>query len=219
MIKIPFLALFAGADDVMNAMAYVTRGLAILGGAVFGAIVSVLFGQLLARAFTRKKMPAWMSRVVGLGGAIVTGWIVGILVSGKGGFGFGSGDGFGGAGGTGSTAAAQGTGSKKRTDVKPPIPGIPKGEVVEVEVVQAADDEKTKWYRVPDGKDRSALTLEEVKEYLKKLKEKKEKLRVDIILYQGSPDPGNPIVKNLKVALADLDIPKGEEKTLPTEAP
>src|SRR5262249_16507297 len=86
-----------GRRDATMTTDVVVRILAVVGGGVLGGLGLGLLAQLLARAFTTKKLPRGPALVVRLLSGVICGWLIALWLFGGGGAGIG-GVGWGGGG-------------------------------------------------------------------------------------------------------------------------
>jgi hypothetical protein len=186
--------------------------LAVVGGAVVGGLVVGLLAQLLTRAFTAQKLTRVPLLVTRLLGAVICGWLVGLWVFGGGGPGFGGLGGFGLGSGpdsgakTTETAKKEGEGKKVNSDVKTPAAETLRVEVLGKDPLQKQDADASRFYRIDSGDGPRLLTFEEVKEVVKKRQGEQPPLRrIEIVLYNDSPDKDVRIVRQLKAWAGELD--------------
>ncbi len=108
----------------------VVKILAVVGGGVLGGVSLGLLAQLLAKAFTARRLPRWPALVVRLLGGIICGWLIALWlfggggpgIGGTGGWGFGSGSGKGEGEKTIQIARIDADGEKVRGIAKAPPP-------------------------------------------------------------------------------------------------
>jgi hypothetical protein len=181
----------------------VVKVLAVAGGVLVGGLGLGLLVQLLARALYGGGIPKWLLQVIRVLGAIAGGWTVALFV-----FGSGSGMGFGGGGGGpgtgkegGSGGPAPGVTSKEET---PPADtrresssgGTEAGGTLRIEVLGEGVKEG-RFYRL-EGETK-ARTLEELKDAVEHVRQEKPGLKkVEIVLYENSPDRDRPAVTELQ---------------------
>lgn len=182
----------------------VVKILAVVGGAVVGGLGLGLLGQLLARAFTVRKMPPWPLRTVRLLGGGICGWLVALWLFGGGGAGIGGtgGWGFGSRKGNGqeNTEVVKKDGESRKTadDGKAPATDALRIEVLGRAVLPKADIDGERWYRVETEDGSRLLTFADVKEVVKSRQRKQPPLhRIAIVLYNNSPAQNVPVVSQL----------------------
>lgn len=197
------------------------RLLAVIGGFFLGALFlgwmvqvacALLFRQTLPRG------PLWIFRV---GGGLLSAWIVALIVFG------GGGSGIGGVGGTdfgsGSLSDSEKSGSpldkdnkddpKKPPEEKTDPTTLTDKEIVQVEVLgdaplkklaKASSFDANKRYRIPG--EPQLYTLDEVRKRIRQAREQSPPLRrLEVILYQDSPDSQRPQVTGLVEWANDLE--------------
>jgi hypothetical protein len=186
--------------------------LAIVGGAVVGALALGLLAQLLIRAFTTQKMPRWPLLVVRLLGGVIGGWLVALWVLGGGGAGFGGLGGWGLGSGPGKgpetneVAKKEGENGKKSGENE-----TPRNELVQIEVLgnatlAEADVKAQRRYRMDTGEGSRLLSFEETKEAIKKRQQQLPPLsRLEIVLYKDSPEEHVAWVSQLERWSRDLN--------------
>src|SRR5207245_56874 len=86
-IMTPTLRGAVWAVSVAEAANPIFKGLAILGGAAFGAFLIGAIGQFATRLLTSKKLPVWGVRTLRLLGGVVGGWLIALWVLSSGGSG------------------------------------------------------------------------------------------------------------------------------------
>src|SRR5262249_25978523 len=179
------------------------KGLAILGGAAFGAFLVGAIGQFATRMLTSKKSPVWAVRVLRVLGAVAGGWLIALWVLSGGGSGLG---GAGGArtGGSGEEARdkkSEEDRSKKDDDTKPSEATEP----TEIEVLGEAplkailgkDFDEDRCYRVRTDKGPEVLTLEQLQAFLRERRKTAGELKVLVVRYTDSPGSRNRYVTDL----------------------
>jgi hypothetical protein len=192
------------------------RLLAVVGGAVLGAIIIGFLANLLARLATTRKLPRWAANVVRLLGAVAAGWLVALWVFGGGGAGIGGSGGWGFGSGTGrgeSTAKVPSTGQTVSPSTAAKAPNeLPDSDsnTLRVEVLGAAalkrlgKAELERCYRVDADGGPRLLTLKEVKDLIAERLKKEPPLRhVALVLYKDSPAPGVSFVEDLRAWAVD----------------
>jgi hypothetical protein len=189
--------------------------LAVVGGAVVGGLVVGVLAQLLTRAFTAQKLSRGPSLVVRLLGAIICGWLVALWVFGGGGPGFGGLGGFGLGSGpdsgakTTEVAKKEGEGKKINGETKTPAAETLRIEVLGKDPLQKQDVDASRFYRIDSGDGPRLLTFEEIKEVVKKRQGEQPPLRrIEIVLYNDSPDKDVRLVRQLKAWAGELDSGK-----------
>jgi hypothetical protein len=216
---------FTWAVSVAEAANPIFKGLAILGGAAFGALLVGAVGQLATRMLTTKKPPVWGVRVMRLLGGVVGGWLIALWVF------SGGGSGLGGSGGLGIGGNGKENPSEKKTEEKPPKKADTKPSVttepVEVEVlgdvplkaILGMDFDKDRCYRVRTAKGVELLPLEQLQTFLRDRRAKAGELKVIVVRYSDSPGRRNPYVTDLMSWLDDLKKDLGKVLTEPRQKP
>lgn len=188
--------------------------LAAVGGAVVGGLLVGLLTQLLTRAFTTQKLPRWPLLTVRLLGAVIGGWLVALWVLGGGGPGFGGAGGWGlGSGpgqGEGEKAAEvskkDGDGKKNDGENKTPTDETMRIEVLGRGALSESDIRAERWYRIETDEGWRLLTFAEVKEAIKNRQQEQTPLRrIEMVLYNDSPDERVLVVSQLRTWAADLN--------------
>jgi hypothetical protein len=186
--------------------------LAVLGGAVVGAVVVGLLAQLLTRAFTAQKLPRWAMLVMRLLGGVIGGWLVALWVLGGGGFGFGGLGGWGLGSGPGKgpetneVAKKEGDNQGHNGDKETPQDESLLIEVLGKDALSEQDFRALRLYRLDTGTGQRLLTFEEVKEAIKKRQDKRPPLsRLEIVVYKDSPNEQNDFVRQLQAWGRDLN--------------
>ena len=187
--------------------------LAIVGGAVVGALALGLLAQLLARAFTTQKMPRWPLLVVRLLGGVIGGWLVALWVLGGGGAGFGGLGGWGLGSGPGKGPEANEVAKKEGENGKhdgdrdtPRYETAMHIEVLGKPVLSQAEFRAGRLYRLDVNDSGLLLTFAEVKEAVKKRQDQQPPLRrIVIVLYKDSPEEHLQVVSQLRSWGRDLD--------------
>jgi hypothetical protein len=185
----------------------VEKILAILGGAVVGGLLVGFLTGLLVRLVSTRKMPRWARNVVRLTGAVLSGWLVALILFGGDGLGIGGSGGWGFGSGTGkgtSSAKAPEGGGPPTTRLAPE--GGTAAATIQVEVLGPAAREKLPGkpdddhcYRVEVEGQARLMTLGEVKDLLRERARKDPPLRhVRLVLYKDSPTEQALLVKELK---------------------
>ena len=191
----------------------VVRILAVVGGGVLGGLGLGLLAQLLARAFTTKKLPRGPVLVVRLLSGVICGWLIalwlfgggGAGIGGLGGWGLGSGTGKGSGEKTTEVAKKDGEGAKDDGEAKTPAEETLRIEVLGKDTLKKMDADAVRCYRIERSGPR-LLTFEEVKEEIKKRQQQQPPLRrIEIVLYKDSPDERVPLVSELKAWARELD--------------
>lgn len=192
----------------------VVKILAVVGGGVVGGLALGLLAQLLARAFTTKKLPPWPVLTVRLLGGVICGWLVALWlfggggsgIGGTGGWGFGSGSGKGDGEKTVEVAKKDGEGKKDKGEAKTPADETLRIEVLGRDVLKKTDKDISHCYRVDTGEGPRLLTFEEIKEAVKKRQQEQPPLRrIEIVLYKDSPDERVPLVSRLRAWVGELN--------------
>jgi hypothetical protein len=194
---------------------YLEKGLAVLGGAVVGGFLVGLLVRFLVKALSAQKVPPKIMLIVRLLGAVAAGWLVALWVWGGGGPGIGGSGGIGFGGGTGGNKppATESHKDQVRSD---------KGEnagregVLRVEVLTNLAVEKLlgkeavraqRYYHVLSTEEKDLLTLDELKEIIRKrAKEQPPPRRLDIVTGPESPVPELPRVNDLTRWAKDQDL-------------
>jgi hypothetical protein len=189
-----------------EAMSYVIKWLAIIGGGVVGGLLVGWLVRMLVLMFTTRQLPKALHWIFRLLGAILVGWLTWLYVFGGGGTGLG---GPGGSGtGTDSSRPVDDIKDKKPTDSKDSVPGVTeKGEQLTIEVLGNPDLARLKpsatvdpdhCYRFAEG-DGKLLTLDEVKRIILDRQPKTPPLRrIILTLYRDTPAPQQKRVSALK---------------------
>ncbi|MHB1425805.1 MAG: hypothetical protein ACYC3I_21780 [Gemmataceae bacterium] len=193
--------------------------LAVVGGGVGGGLGLGLLAQLLMRAMTIRKPPRWSVLTVRLLGGVVCGWLVALWLFGGGGSGIGGtgGWGFGSGAGKGDGKKTEeidkkDSGGKSNSDSKQ----TPGAESLRIEVLGHAalgeqDIRAERWYRIETTEGPRLLTFSDVKEAIQKRRQEQPPLRrIEIVLYNDSPDERVPIVSRLRTWAGDQN--EGEIK-------
>jgi hypothetical protein len=203
--------------------------LAVVGGAVVGGLIVGLLAQLLMKALTMQKLPGKPLLVLRLLGAVIGGWLVALWVlggggaglGGLGGLGLGSGPGKGGTTPTTQATPKEGTGKHKSGSEAPVVAG----ETLRIEVLGEEPRKRLgakadHWYRLDSGEGPHVLTLDEVKEVVKKRQQTSPPLRrIEIVLYKDSPDRRGGLVSQLATWAHDLETKDGEKMKVDFTAP
>jgi len=189
--------------------------LAVIGGAVLGALVAGLLAQLVTRAMTMQKMPRWSIIVIRLLGGVIGGWLVAWVL------GFGGGSGYGGSGGwwPGSgqgqgpdakeVAKKEGDNGKHKGDGE-----TPRDETMRIEVLGSAAlpegySSKQRLYRLDQGPEAELLNFADVRDAIKKRQAQQPPLRrIEIVLYKDSPEEHLPVVAILQAWCSALEAGK-----------
>jgi hypothetical protein len=193
--------------------------LAVIGGAVIGALLVGFFSNLLARLATTRKLPPWALNVVRLLGAIAAGWLVALWLFGGGGPGVGGAGGLGIGSGTGHGPSTAKTPTTGQTTAPAPAARSPDGqpqsasESVRIEVLGPAAlmkigkaTQPERCYRVETDMGPQLLTLQETKNWIRaRLKRQPPLRRLDLVLYNDSPAANVPFVRDLANWAADLE--------------
>jgi hypothetical protein len=183
----------------------VVKVLAVAGGVLVGGLGLGLLAQVLARTLYGGGVPKWLLQAIRVLGAIAGGWTVALFVFGSG---SGVGLGFGGGGGGPGTGKEGGSGG--------PTPGVTSkeetppadtrresssgdseaGGTLRIEVLGEGVKEGH-FYRL-EG-EMKARTLEELKDAVERARQEKPGLKkVEIVLYENSPDRDRPAVTELQ---------------------
>jgi hypothetical protein len=184
----------------------VVKVLAVAGGVLVGGLGLGLLVQLVARALYGGGIPKWLLNAIRVLGAIAGGWTVALFVFGGG---SGGGLGFGGGGGglgTGREGVNGGGPAPAVTskDTTPPVDtrhesssgGTETGGTLRIEVLGEGVKEG-RFYRL-EGETK-ARTLEELKDAVERVRQEKPGLqKVEIVLYENSPDRDRPAVTELQ---------------------
>jgi hypothetical protein len=179
---------------------FVVNVLAVAGGALVGGLVSGLLVQLGARLLYGGTVPKAILNAVRVVGAVVLAWVVALFVfSGAGGGGPGGGGGlFPGGGGNGTEPASTGregptARDTRREEVGPPT--TPEN-TLRVEVLGEGVS-GGRFYRVAG--ETQAETFEEIKRTVERKRQEASGLqKLEIVLYENSPDRDTPVVKDLE---------------------
>jgi hypothetical protein len=198
-------------SDTQHAGDYVLRGLAVVGAAALGFLVTGWVVQLLVKAWFGKSMPRPALMLVRSLGGLTLGVLVGLWLFGAGGPGVGGwGWGLGGGGGFG--IGGQGTTAPQSTHTSDTRPARDGGDTArspdDTLQVEVLGDE-----RVRDGKlcrfkgGQELLTLEEmVRRIEQRHRERASLKRVEIVLYENSPDRETGVVKDLADGVKGLGL-------------
>jgi hypothetical protein len=184
----------------------VVKVLAVAGGVLVGGLGLGLLAQVLARTLYGGGVPKWLLQAIRVLGAIAGGWTVALFVFGSG---SGSGLGFGGGGGgtgTGKEGATGGGAAPAVTSKEEAPPadtrresssaGTEAGGTLRIEVLGEGVKEG-RFYRL-EGETK-ARTLEELKDAVEHVRQEKPGLKkVEIVLYENSPDRDRPAVTELQ---------------------
>ena len=195
----------------------VEKVLAVAGGAALGALLLGFLTQLLCRALTTRKVPRGLLFVIRLLGAVVCGWLVALWVFGGGGGGLGGpgGSGLGAGAGKGTQQAAndaeknRGAG-RKSDDSSAALRVEVLGDAALKRVAAGKPMDPNRCYRV-EGRE-GLLTLPEVEQFIEQRRTSAGLRRLDVILYNDSPDPNVPYVSRLVEWARNL--PVGENETM-----
>ena len=192
----------------------VVKILAVVGGGVVGGLGMGLLAQLLVRAFTTKKLPPWPVLTIRLLGGVICGWLVALWLFGGGGAGIGGMGGWGFGSGSGKSDGEKTTEVGKKDDkskksngeATPPAEETLRIEVLGKDTLKKADMDASRCYRVEIDERSRLLTMDEVKEAVRKRQAKEPPLhRIEIVLYKDSPDERVPLVSRLRAWAADLN--------------
>jgi hypothetical protein len=204
---------------------YLERILAVVGGAAIGGLFFGFLAQVLVRLLTAQKLPRIPLNIIRLLGAILSGWLVALVVLGGGGSGFGGpgGPGVGGDTGASKDKPPETNGKEKETPREKDQGKDGKRGSLQVEVLgneplkkiarDAAPDLERR-YRTGDEVGAKLLNLAELKEYIKQRLGQEPPLRqLVLVFYKDSPDPeGLRLRQGLLDWVADLKVPGKEEK-------
>lgn len=182
--------------------------LAVIGGAVMGALLVGLLTQLLTRAFTAQKLPRWSQLTVRLLGAVLGGWLVALWVLGGGGAGFGFGSGSGQTEGqkTGEVGNKDRDAKHAGNVWKAPVSEIMRIEVLNKNTLSESDSQAKRWYRIEMIEGLQLQTFAEIKQAIKnRQQENPPLLRIEIVLYKDSPDKQLPVVSDLQTWARELN--------------
>jgi hypothetical protein len=170
----------------------VVNALAVAGGGLLGGLGSWVMTHVLTRLMYAGAPPKWVGRGVGGVGGVLGGWIVYALLFATGG---GPGPGPGMGPGPGGQPGLGGTTAPARTDPEggPPQTGKqpPADATVKVTVVNGGAEMRN--YRLPD--EPRPLTLTEL---TRRLGEKPDLKRLEVVLYEDSPDRDTEAVRVLE---------------------
>jgi hypothetical protein len=194
----------------------VIRVLAIIGGGAVGAFATGLLTQVIVRGYTGKQVPRWVVWTLRILGGLALGWLVCLLVYSQGNSLFG---GFGGGG------SGKDRGQETAPAVTVPKDSLPadkdqpkdtaaasdKSTVLAVEVLgdptlqqlvnsgRQPSLDAQRCYRLAGDEPAKLLTLDEVKDLIKKrLKQEPPLRRLELVLYKDSPQKQVPRVADLK---------------------
>jgi hypothetical protein len=197
----------------------VVKILAVVGGGVVGGLGLGLLAQLLARAFTTKKLPPWPVLTVRLLGGIICGWLVALWlfggggpgIGGMGGWGFGSGSGKGDGEKTAMDTKKEGNGEKSKDGMVIPDAEKLSIEVLSKHVLEKLGTDESHCYRVKLDDHQRPMTIQEVKHLIKERQERQPPLRrIEIVLYKDdSPTEANDVVRSLKDWAKELKVKGG----------
>ncbi len=199
--------------------------LAVVGAAVLGGLLLGLAVQLVVKALTAQRLPYWALQATRLGGAVVTGWIVALILFGSGGGGWG-GPGGGWFGGGKDRGKGTGEPTPPKDKKEKPVEAGEKekygdGKKIVIEVFnengtgpKAEDEGRYYWIQrgppLPVEQVRAELkTLEQVKAVLVELRKADpplETVQVKMTRYRDSATPGTKRVRDLRKAAADLGL-------------
>ncbi|HWG41315.1 MAG TPA: hypothetical protein VN688_00915 [Gemmataceae bacterium] len=194
----------------------VVKILAVVGGGVAGGLGLGLLAQLLSRAFTTRKLPAWPVLTVRLLGGLICGWLVSLWlfggggpgIGGRGGWGLGSGSGKGEGEGEKTTATVKKDNGDKKTDADSQSPAAEtlRIEVLGADTLKKQDVDGPRCYRIESAEGPRLLTFTEIKEAIKARQQKQPPLRrIELVLYKDSPDQRVRLVSQLKAWASELD--------------
>ena len=189
---------------------WLLRGLAVIGAAALGGFGAGLIVQLAARLTTTRHAPRSIVRLMRILGAITCGLLVAFALFHAGG------PGGGGSGSGGGKDAGQGEYPVNVGKDVPPAP--PKGianPAAELRIVVVRGSDDGRHYRIEgQGEPR---TLEEVRALIAQRREQKSPLeKLEIVLYEDSPDQNTRIVQQLEELAKDSGLtpkiskPKGK---------
>jgi hypothetical protein len=191
----------------------VVKVLAVAGGVLVGGLGLGLLVQVLARAAYGGGIPKWLLQTFRVLGAIAGGWVVALFVFGNG---SGSGFGFGGGGGGAGTAREGGSSGvgpvvTSREETPPQATqrentpgGADVAGTLRIEVLgEGVKDGR--FYRLAG--ETKALNLEELKAAVERVRQEKPGLqKVEIVLYENSPDRDRPAVTQLQAWAKQKDL-------------
>jgi hypothetical protein len=192
----------------------VVKVLAVVGGGVLGGLGLGLLAQLLARAFTTKKLPRWPRLVVQLLGGGICAWLVALWlfggggggIGGTGGWGFGSGPGKGDGEKTTEVARKDSDSTKTSGEAVVPAADTLRIEVLGRAVLPKEDIDMQRWYRIDTEEKPRLMTFAEVKETVNGRQKKQPPLRrIAIVLYNDSPAEDVAVVSQLVAWGRDLN--------------
>lgn len=199
--------------------------LAILGGAVVGALVVGFLTGLAVRGLTTRKMPLWARNVMRILGAVVGGWLVALWLFGGGGPGVGGTGGLGLGSGSGkgpTTEKGSGSGTSPTTHKRP---GDTDGASLRVEVLGpdplrklagGKQPDLNQCYRVEAPEGPRLLTFERLKTFINERKMQPPPLRrLTVVLYKDSPVENRPVVTKLTEWARDQVTENGEKLEVP----
>jgi hypothetical protein len=177
---------------------WLMRGLAVIGAAALGGIGAGLIVQLAARLTTTQQAPRPIVRLMRILGAITCGLLVAFALFHAGG------PGGGGSGSGGGQDAGQGEHTVNTGKDTPPKE-LPKSEMpaglteLRIVVVQGMDG---RHYRIEGNA--QAYTLKEVQAQITQRRAQQPPLeKLEIVLYEDSPDQNTRIVQQLKELAQD----------------
>lgn len=177
------------------------RLLAVIGGGVGGGLGLGLLAQLLMRAVPMRKPRRWSVLMVRVLGGGMCGWLVALWLFGGGGWGIGGTGGWGiGAGaGKGEDEKTVEIGKKNSKTTEMRSEETLRIEVLGRAALSASDIQAERWYRIEMAEGPLLLTFAEIKEAIAKRQQEQPPLRrIEIVLYQDSPDERVPIVRRLR---------------------
>lgn len=198
----------------------VVKALAVVGGGAIGGLGMGLFAQLLARAFTTKKLPPWPALTVRILGGLICGWLVYIWLF------SGGGSGIGGPGGGYAGSGSDKGGEKTTARIKNENNGEKRNdrtivsdaeelsiEVLSKHVLKKLGTDESHCYRVQFDDKRQPLTLEDIKRAIEQRRQKEPPLRrIKIVLYKpDSPVKNQDVVRSLESWAKDLKVKGGGE--------
>jgi hypothetical protein len=191
----------------------VVKVLAVAGGVLVGGFGLGLLVQLLARSLYGGGIPKWLLKTLRVVGAIAGGWTVALFVFGSG---SGGGLGFGGGGGGPGTAREGGSpGGAPAVTSKADTPpadtrreggsgGSDVGGTLRIEVLGEGVKD-SRFYRLAG--ETKALNLEELAAAVERVRQEKSTLqKVEIVLYENSPDRDRPAVTQLQTWAKQKDL-------------
>jgi hypothetical protein len=203
------VSVLAAALDTLGALVYAL--LAVVGGAVAGAVLTTFLVWLVSKLYFNRKLPHGPRRLLRWLGAVAGALLVASFIHlgiGGGGWGLG-GSGFG-LSGTGEPSAGKGAAADPappaetpapKPDTKPPAPTADR---VQVTILGGALVRGPAFYRV-EGQDQ-AVSLQQVGDAVRRRQQAGKVAAVDILIYQNSVSSHHDAVNRLKAWVTEAGL-------------